>query len=102
MKMNISGGMPQRGGSQTFAPLCSALSTARKQGKNIARTLTAPLAAVIMEFSGSRRPRYQSRTGSERRGLGSYVQSASSCWSVGSSSACGDRMSTSKARSQYP
>jgi transposase len=52
VKMKISGGFRTWGGAQTFATLRSILSTARKQGANILRTLTAPPAVLIIELSG--------------------------------------------------
>ncbi len=52
VKMKISGGFHTQAGAQTFATLRSVLSTARKQGWAILRTLTAPPAALIMELSG--------------------------------------------------
>lgn len=52
VKMKICGGLRSWHGAATFASLRSALSTARKQGRNIPRTLTAPPAALIMELSG--------------------------------------------------
>jgi len=52
VKMKISGGFRSWSGAQTFATLRSVLSTARKQGRNILGTLTAPPAASIIELSG--------------------------------------------------
>jgi transposase len=52
VKMKISGGFRTWGGAQIFATLRSVLSTARKQGWNILRTLTAPPATLIIELSG--------------------------------------------------
>jgi transposase len=52
VKMKISGGFRSWHGAETFATLRSVLSTARKQGWNILRTLTAPPAALIIELSG--------------------------------------------------
>ena len=52
VKMKVSGGFRTWGGAETFATLRSVLSTARKQGWNILRTLTAPPAALILELSG--------------------------------------------------
>ncbi len=52
VKMKISGGFRSWDGAATFASLRSVLSTARKQGRNILRTLTAPPAALIIELSG--------------------------------------------------
>jgi transposase len=52
VKMKISGGFRSWDGAETFATLRSVLSTARKQGWNILRALTAPPAALIIELSG--------------------------------------------------
>ena len=52
VKMKISGGFRTWSGAETFAILRSVLSTARKQGWNILRTLTAPPATLIQELSG--------------------------------------------------
>jgi transposase len=52
VKMKISGSFRTWSGAETFATLCSVLSTARKQGWNILRTLTAPPATLIIELSG--------------------------------------------------
>ena len=52
VKMKVSGGFRSWDGAKTFATLRSVLSTARKQGWNILRTLTAPPAALIIELSG--------------------------------------------------
>jgi transposase len=52
VKMKISGGFRTWGGAETFATLRSVLSTARKHGWNILRTLTVPPAALIIELSG--------------------------------------------------
>jgi transposase len=52
LKMKISGGFRSWAGAETFATLRSVLSTARKQGRNILRTLTAPPATLILELSG--------------------------------------------------
>jgi transposase len=52
VKMKISGGFRTWGGAQTFATLRSVLSTARKQGWNILRTLIALPATLIIELSG--------------------------------------------------
>jgi transposase len=52
VKMKISGGFRTWRGAQTFATLRSVLSTARKQGCNILRTLTAPPADLIIQLSG--------------------------------------------------
>ncbi len=52
VKMKISGGFRTWGGAQTFTTLRSVLSTARKQGRNILRTLTAPPATLIQLLSG--------------------------------------------------
>jgi len=50
--MKISGGFRSWAGAETFATQRSVLSTARKQGWNILRTLTAPPATLILELSG--------------------------------------------------
>lgn len=52
VKMKISSGFRTWGGAQTFATLRSVLSTARKQGRNILRTLTTPPATLIQQLSG--------------------------------------------------
>jgi len=52
VKMKISGGFRTLAGAQTFKTLRSILSTARKQGWNILRTLTAEPASLIQELSG--------------------------------------------------
>lgn len=52
VKMKVSGGFRSWDGAKTFATLRSVLSTARKRGWNILRTLTAPPAALIIELSG--------------------------------------------------
>ena len=52
VKMKISGSFRTHAGAQTFATLRSILSTARKQGTNILRVLTAQPATLIQEFSG--------------------------------------------------
>jgi transposase len=52
VKMKISGGFRSWGGARTFATLRSVLSTARKQGRNILRILTAPAAELVIELSG--------------------------------------------------
>ena len=52
VKMKVSGGFRSWDGAKTFATLRSVLSTARKQGWNILRTITAPPAALIIELSG--------------------------------------------------
>jgi transposase len=52
VKMKVSGGFRSWDGAETFTTLRSVLSTARKQGWNILRTLTTPPAALIMELSG--------------------------------------------------
>jgi transposase len=52
VKMKISGGFRTHAGAETFATLRSVLSTARKQGRNILRILTATPAALIQELSG--------------------------------------------------
>jgi transposase len=52
VKMKVSGGFRTWDGAKTFATLRSILSTARKQGWNILRTLAAPPAALIIELSG--------------------------------------------------
>jgi transposase len=52
VKMKISGGFRSWDGAETFVTLRSVLSTARKQGWNTLRTLTAPPAALIIELSG--------------------------------------------------
>jgi transposase len=52
VKMKISGSFRSWEGAKTFATLRSVLSTARKQGWNILRALTAPPAALIIELSG--------------------------------------------------
>ncbi len=52
VKMKISGGFRSWDGAETFATLRSVLSTARKQGWNVLRTLTALPATLIIELSG--------------------------------------------------
>jgi transposase len=52
VKMKISGGFRTWGGAQTFTTLRSVLSTARKQGRNVLRTLTAPPATLVQQLSG--------------------------------------------------
>jgi len=52
VKMKISGGFRTQAGAETFATLRSVLSTARKQGRNILRALTATPASLIQELSG--------------------------------------------------
>jgi len=52
VKMKVSGAFRTWHGAETFATLRSVLSTARKQGWNILRTLTSPPVTLIHELSG--------------------------------------------------
>jgi transposase len=52
VKMKVSGGFRTQTGAETFATLRSVLSTARKQGMNILRALTAAPASLIQDWSG--------------------------------------------------
>jgi len=52
VKMKISGGFRTQSGAETFATLRSVLSTARKRGWNLLRTLSAPPASLILALSG--------------------------------------------------
>jgi transposase len=52
VKMKISGGFRTQSGAETFATLRSLLSTARKRGWNILRTLSATPASLILALSG--------------------------------------------------
>lgn len=47
VKMKISGGFRTTTGAKTFAVLRSVLSTARKQGWNILKTLASPSETLI-------------------------------------------------------
>jgi transposase len=51
VKMKISGGFRTRAGAETFATLRSVISTARKQGWNILKTLTTPGPKLILALS---------------------------------------------------
>ena len=52
VKMKISGGFRTMAGARTFACIRSVIATARKQGWNILRTLTANPAGLIQTLSG--------------------------------------------------
>ena len=47
VKMKISGGFRTSAGAETFAALRSVISTARKQGWGILKTLTAPCSSLV-------------------------------------------------------
>jgi transposase len=51
VKMKISGGFRSQAGAETFADLRSVISTARKQGWNILKTLAAPPNTLIAALS---------------------------------------------------
>jgi transposase len=51
VKMKISGGFRSTAGAETFASLRSVISTARKQGWNILKTLSSPPNALIAALS---------------------------------------------------
>lgn len=50
VKMKISGGFRTSAGAETFAALRSVISTARKQGWGILKTLTAPCSSLIADL----------------------------------------------------
>ena len=52
VKMKISDGFRTQSGARTFAMLCSILSTARKQGWNLFKTLSTTPASLILALSG--------------------------------------------------
>jgi transposase len=52
VKMKISGGFRTQSGAETFVTLRSVLSTARKRGWNLLRTLSATPASLILALSG--------------------------------------------------
>jgi transposase len=52
VKMKISGGFRTQTGAEIFATLRSVLSTARKQGWNLLKTLSATPASLILALSG--------------------------------------------------
>jgi transposase len=52
VRMKISGGFRTQSGAETFAILRSVLSTARKRGWNLLRTLSATPALLILALSG--------------------------------------------------
>jgi transposase len=52
VKMKISGGFRTLSGAETFATLRSVLSTARKRGWNLLRTLSTTPASLILALSG--------------------------------------------------
>jgi transposase len=52
VKMKISGGFRSKAGAETFASLRSVISTARKQGWNILKTLSSHPDALIAALSG--------------------------------------------------
>jgi transposase len=52
VKMKISGGFRTQSGAETFATLRSLLSTARKQGWNLLKTLSTTPASLILALSG--------------------------------------------------
>jgi transposase len=51
VKMKISGGCRTHAGAETFATLRSVISTARKQGWNILKTLSSPPKILIAGLS---------------------------------------------------
>jgi transposase len=51
VKMKISGGFRTKAGAETFAVLRSVISTARKQGWNILKTLSSPTKTLIGNLS---------------------------------------------------
>jgi transposase len=52
VKMKISGGFRTQAGAETFATLRTVLSTARKQGWNLLKTLSTTPASLILALSG--------------------------------------------------
>jgi transposase len=52
VKMKISGGFRTQSGAETFATLRSVLSTARKQGWNLLKTLSTTPVSLILALSG--------------------------------------------------
>ena len=50
VKMKISGGFRTSAGAETFAALRSVISTARKQGWDILKTLTAPCSSLVADL----------------------------------------------------
>ena len=52
VKMKISGGFRTKAGAETFAILRSVISTARKQGWNILKTLSSPTKTLIANLTG--------------------------------------------------
>lgn len=52
VKMKISGGFRTQSGAETCATLRSVLSTARKQGWNLLKTLSMTPDALILALSG--------------------------------------------------
>jgi len=52
VKMKISGGFRTRAGAETFATLRSVLSTARKSGWNLLKTLSTTPGSLILALSG--------------------------------------------------
>jgi transposase len=51
VKMKISGGLRAQAGAETFATLRSVISTARKQGWDIFKTLSTPSSQLILALS---------------------------------------------------
>jgi len=52
VKMKISGGFRTQSGAETFVTLRSVLSTARKSGWNLLKTLSTPPGSLILALSG--------------------------------------------------
>jgi transposase len=52
VKMKISGGFRTQAGAETFATLRSVLSTTRKRGWNLLKTLSNTPASLILALSG--------------------------------------------------
>jgi transposase len=54
VKMKISGCFRTKAGAETFAILRSVISTARKQGWNILKTLSSPTKTLIANITGKK------------------------------------------------